>query len=153
MTLSFNYKIITIKLVCLVGKYLTFVTKMHFIEPVSECSISVNILADGITCREYQPSGGDGNQQCWIAVEANQVLSVQCNVEMVARKYHVDLIVDGILRNSWISSRVEKIQKRASTIDFSKGIYKDIRSLFEGCLRTSSLRQRMPCLAQEKSRC
>lgn len=124
---------------------------MHFIDPVSECSVSVNIYVDSTICHEYQLSGRDGNQQCWIAVEADQVLSVQCNVEMYTRRYQVDLIVDGVLRNSWLSSRVEKIQKRAVTIDFSKGIYKDIRSLYECILRTSSLRQRLPHSAHEKS--
>lgn len=122
---------------------------MHFIDPASGCSTSVGICVDGATCHEYKISGGAGNQQCWIAVEADQVLSIQCNIGMIARKHQVDLIIDGILRNTWLSGRLSaKTQVQPALIDFSKGIYKDSRSILECRLRTSSLRLRTLGLAQ-----
>lgn len=77
-------------------------------------------------------------------------MSLVCNLEINARALVVDLIVDGILRDTRLARPEEKIRKRTSTIDFSKGIFDNKGSLFECALRTSSLRQRMPELTQEK---
>lgn len=118
---------------------------MHFAEPISGCSVTVELFADGMSCPENLSSNDNGNQQCWIAVKAGQNLSIKCNAEMISRKYQVDLIIDGILRNSWLSSEVSKVQTRTASINFSEAVVKEVRSLRMCSLTTSSLQNGMIC--------
>lgn len=113
---------------------------MRFDDIVSGCSATIRIFADGIPCADNLPSRDNENQQCWIAVKAGQVLSIHCNLEMISKKYQIDLIVDGILRNTWISSEVFKTQTRKSSIEFSTAIVKEVRSLRQCSMTTSSLK-------------
>ena len=112
---------------------------MRFAEPFSGCSVTVEAFADDILCPENLSSSDNGNQQCWIAVKAGQILSIKCHTEMITKKYQIDMIVDGILRSSWLSSEVSKVQTRKASIDFSEAVVKVVRSLRFFKLTTSSL--------------
>ena len=118
---------------------------MRCIDHVNGCSAEVVIHADNIACSEYQVSGVPGQEttlQCWLPIESGQVLTVSCDLEMTSLMYHVDLIVDGILRNVWVSTIGQKAKLRESHIEFEEGIFKHIRSLHRSSMKVARLGQR-----------
>lgn len=112
---------------------------MRCYDPPSGCSAEVRVLADKAVCGEYQVSGQDTNVQCWIPVVSGQEITVQCDLEMTSFIFQVDLIVDGVLRNTWVSTIGQKAKLRESHIEFEEGIFKSVRSLHRSPLRTARL--------------
>ena len=103
------------------------------------CSAEVRVTADGAECREYKVSGDKTNVQCWIPVESGQQLCIQCELTMTTLLYHVDLIVDGVLRNVWVSTIGQKAKTRDSQFSFEEGIFKSVRSLHRSPMKTARL--------------
>ncbi len=110
-------------------------------DPPSCCTAEVRVLADKVACGEYQVSGQDTNVQCWVPVVSGQELTVQCNLEMTSLVFHVDLIVDGVLRNVWVSTIGQKEKLRESHIEFEEGIFKSVRSLHRSPMKVARLGQ------------
>lgn len=114
---------------------------MRCYDPAQGCSAEVRVLADKALCGEYQVSGQDTNVQCWIPVVSGQEITIQCDLEMTSLIIQVDLIVDGVLRNVWVSTIGQKAKLRESHIEFEEGIFKSVRSLHRSPMRTARLGQ------------
>lgn len=113
---------------------------MHYIDTSAECSVTARICADGTPCDEYHiPSEGE-NQRCWVSVETGQTLSIDCIIEMTALHYQVDLIIDGVLRNTFLSKSIGDTQKRTESIVFTEGTYKKCRTFFQSHLSVCVLK-------------
>ncbi len=114
---------------------------MRCLDTTSSCSADVRVFADKVECGEYQVSGEDKNVQCWIPVVSGQELTIQCDLTMTSLLYHVDLIIDGVLRNVWVSTIGQKTKPRDSQFEFEEGIFKSVRSLHRSPMRTARLGQ------------
>ena len=117
---------------------------MLCVDDASKCSAEVVVLADKTPCTEFEVTGVPGDDivsQCWIPVESSQFLTISCNLEMTSLMYHVDLIVDGVLRNVWVSTIGQKSKLRETHIEFEEGIFKQARSLHRSAMKVARLGQ------------
>ena len=64
-----------------------------------------NVLADGVICAEYNVELTGRDLQCWIPVAAGQELTLECAAALSSLRYQIDLIVDGVLRDTKTSGR------------------------------------------------
>lgn len=112
---------------------------MHYIDTSAKCSVTAMIRADGAPCDEYHIPSEDVGQRCWVSLETGQTLSIDCIIEMTALYCQVDLIIDGVLRNTFLSKSIEDTQKRTESITFTEGTYKKGRTFFQSHLRVCDL--------------
>ena len=97
-------------------------------------SVGVEVLADGKVCKEHAQSSLGEVQECWIAVKIGQNLRIKVGLNMASRQYQVDLNIDGVLRNIWVSDTTDTDEIRNNIIVFSEGIHRTGRSLRRGRL-------------------
>ncbi|KAI9724492.1 MAG: hypothetical protein M1812_000560 [Candelaria pacifica] len=95
---------------------------MRFGETNEDTRGRVTILADGVPCAEYDPVHNGARLSCWIPVKVNQTMKIRCDFKTQAKKCQVDVIVDGILRQTVVHTT----QSRNTTIKelFSTGYYR-----------------------------
>ena len=113
---------------------------MRYSDALAGFSIDTKICADDKPCDEYQVPSGNQNQRCWVSIKSGQALAVECVLETTAMFYQVDLIIDGVLRNTFLSSTIKHPRKRTAEVNFEQGIYKENKSLYQANLKTSILR-------------
>lgn len=87
-------------------------------------SVGVEVLADGKVCKEHAQSNLGEVQECWIAVKIGQNLRIKVGLNMASRQYQVDLNIDGVLRNIWVSNTTDTDEIRNNLIVFSEGIHR-----------------------------
>lgn len=103
-------------------------------------SLNASFLAGGLEICEFEPTVKGRHMQCWVPVETGQVISVKCELGMGGFVHHVDFLVDGVIRNTWIS---KKNQHKAD-ITFEEGYFRPGRSLVSGTMRVSNIGAAMP---------
>ena len=108
----------------------------------------VTISADGVNCDEYSLAKSGNVVECWIALEKAQAISISSHWKMATSVWHIDLIADGILRDSY---RTTYMKRQSGSHDFETGITKKGRSLYRGTLRVKGLepRQRTQPMVEE----
>lgn len=107
---------------------------MYAVEEEKESSVGVDVLADGNVCKEHAQSSLDKVQKCWITVKIDQNLRIKVDLNMASRQYQVDLNIDGVLRNIWVSDTMDTDEIRNNLIVFSEEIHRTGRSLRRGRL-------------------
>lgn len=112
---------------------------MRIFEVVPGNRIGVSVLVNREPAEEYSVSGPQLQQECWIPVGGGDTLSVRCDTTMNTEYFQVDLVVDGVMRNSFGSTKVTKNLKRIEDIMFAEGVYKFQRSLHRSTLKVSRL--------------
>ena len=120
---------------------------MHYNSTDPSFSLTATILADELEICEYQPTVNDRYMQCWVPVATGQVISVNCNLEMAAVVHHVDFLVDGIIRDTWISRR----NQHNANLVFDQAYFRQKRTLVFGTMRTSDIGAGMFQLINVKS--
>ena len=107
---------------------------MHGGEEEKGSSVGLEVLADGKVCKEHAQSSLAEVQECWIAVKTGQNLRIKVDLNMASRQYQVDLNIDGVLRNIWVSDTTDTDEIRNNLIVFSEGVHRTGRSLRRGRL-------------------
>ena len=112
---------------------------MYYTDGTKYNNFTAVVRLDGLDCDELRPSRAGRDGQCWIAVKSGQALSVFCDIKLAVSQYQVDLVVDGVLRNLFLSTVSPKASKRAKIVEFYEGNHKHARSLYRSPLVTSRL--------------
>ncbi|KAA6407426.1 MAG: hypothetical protein FRX48_08669 [Lasallia pustulata] len=105
---------------------------MHCSQTDPPFILSATFLADGLEICEYEPTVKDRHVQCWVPVSTGQIISVNCKLQTAGIVHHVDFLVDGIIRDTWIS---KKNQQDASLV-FDQAYVRQERNLVLGTMKT-----------------
>lgn len=103
-------------------------------------SLNASFLADGLKISEFEPTVKGTHMHCLVPVKTGQVISVQCELQMKGVVHHVDFLVDGIIRDTWMSKK----DQREAKITFEKGYFRQGRFLVSGTMRPSNIGAGMP---------
>lgn len=107
---------------------------MHCKDASSSFSLTAEFLADGVELCEYEPTVNDRHMQCWVPVATGQVISVNCDLDMAGIAHHVDFLVDGIIRDTWISKK----NQHSANLTFEEVFFRQGRNLVSGTMKLSS---------------
>ena len=109
---------------------------MQYTDTSSNCSALVYIKSKSDQrLSEHGLTTVDNVKQCFIAVQPGEYLTVYCEVDLGSEENQVDLIVDGILRDS-IYHKASKLNNK-KTLIFQYGMHKVERKTWRGELIVS----------------
>ncbi|KAL9118115.1 MAG: hypothetical protein Q9187_005346 [Circinaria calcarea] len=109
---------------------------MQYSEGVPYRSATAAITADNLQCTEYRVSTTNNVVEGFICVKKGQTLEINCKVVIDTDDCQVDLIIDGILRESMTSRKKSAHRKNFA---FKHGIYKIKRKTWKGSIKVSDL--------------
>ena len=109
---------------------------MQYSEGVPYRSATAVITADNLQCTEYRVSTTNNVVEGFICVKKGQTLEINCEAVIDTDDCQVDLIMDGILRES-MTSRKKSANKK--NFAFKHGIYKIKRKTWKGYIKVSDL--------------
>ena len=112
---------------------------MRYLDEDKGDSVAITVRTDGVDCPELRPSSEGSNSQCWIAVKASQQISVLVDLELNTSQYQIDLVVDGVVRNIWISTVTPRNENRKALFEFYEGVHKSFRSMYRSGMFTSRI--------------
>ena len=112
---------------------------MRYVNDTKGDAVGVIVRSDGVDCPELRLSSEGNNAQCWIAVKAGQAISVLIELELNTSQYQIDLVIDGVLRNIWVSTVTPSNESRKALLECFEGVHKYYRSLFRSGMYTSRL--------------
>ena len=101
--------------------------------------VSAQVLANNVKCPEYKKAQLDDATSCWIAIEDGDTITVQSEWATGEVVTQVDLVVDGTLRDSRITSRRSRGEGK---FEFKTGIGKKGGSLYRGHIKARTLPKR-----------
>ena len=113
---------------------------MRYSDLPAGCSATVEVLADEIICPEHSQSDAEQRLQSWIVIKSGQSISLKCSLRISTKAYQVDLLIDGILRNTFVSPRIRGMVRRED-ITFEHGVCRMGRGLFYGFMKTCELKE------------
>ena len=103
--------------------------------------IDVAILAEGVELPELGPGYGQPQNQTWIAVKSNKRITAMVELLLNASQFQVDFMVDGVVRNIYVSTACPSNQVRKLKFEFIEAVHKKHRSLYRTLLMTSNLKR------------
>lgn len=112
---------------------------MHYIDELNHDCVNVTVRTDGVDCPELRRSVAGPESQCWIAVRSGQSITVLVDLELSTSQFQVDLVVDGIVRNMYVSTVTPKNEGRKNVFEFFQGVVRSQRSLYFTDMKTSRL--------------
>ena len=110
-------------------------------------SVAVKILADGLEVAEYQPTINGKDMVCWVPLETGQIISVQCDLQMPQGGCHVDLLIDGVIRNTGVSSRKSFGRK----FILNQAYFRGQRALLSGKMKVAEVHPGKYMMRQDKT--
>ena len=101
--------------------------------------VSARVSANNVECVEYKESQLERSTSCWIVIEDGDTITVQSEWATGEVVTQVDFVVDGVLRDSRISSRRSRGEGK---FEFKTGIGQKGGSLYRGHIKAKTLLER-----------
>jgi len=102
----------------------------------SNSVVPAYVQAGHLTCPEYNIINTDRTCQSWIPVDSGMTITLGCDVRTPVTRYQIDLIVDGVLRNT---KPVEKRSPRLRHELFEDAYFRDKAFVQCGIIKAVSL--------------
>lgn len=109
---------------------------MQYSDGVPHRSATATITADNLQCTEYRVSTTNNVVEGFICVKKGQTLELNCDVIIDTDDCQVDLIIDGILRESMTGRKKSAHKKKFA---FKHGLHKVARKTWRGPMKVSDL--------------
>lgn len=119
---------------------------MRYLDEDKGDSVAITVRSDGVDCPELRPSSEGNSSQCWIAVKAGQQISVLVDLELKTSQFQVDLVIDGVVRNIWLSTVTPRHENRKVLFEFFEGVHKSFRSIYRSGMYVSRIEESMSVL-------
>ena len=108
---------------------------MQYSDSVPYRSATATVTADNLQCTEHRVSTTNNVVESFICVKRGQTLEIDCEVVIDTDDCQVDLIIDGILRES-MTNRKKSAHKKFA---FKHGLHKVARKTWRGAMQVFDL--------------